>query len=75
MIAVLVYWLIKTRSSEDTENLEDNSSEENTTSKSLEEMVRCAHCGVHLPRSESITSQGEFYCCNDHRLEHQDSSS
>ncbi|WP_090333938.1 PP0621 family protein [Nitrosomonas sp. Nm51] len=75
MIAVLVYWLIKARSSEDTENPEDSNSEENTAPKSLEEMVRCAHCGVHLPRSESITSQGEFYCSNDHRLEHQDSSS
>ncbi|SEM70528.1 PP0621 family protein [Nitrosomonas marina] len=77
MIAVLVYWLIKTRSSEDTDNLEDNSDEENAASISLEDMVRCAQCGVHMPRSESVTSQGEFYCCNEHRLEHQreDSSS
>lgn len=32
-----------------------------------EDMVRCAHCGVHLPRSESIVSQGEFFCTNEHR--------
>lgn len=32
-----------------------------------EDMVRCAHCGVHLPRSEAIVSRGEFYCTNEHR--------
>lgn len=75
IIAVLIYWILKSRSPEETENLDDNSKADNTSQKSLEEMVRCAHCGVHLPRSESITSQGEFFCCNEHRLEHLDSSS
>lgn len=32
-----------------------------------EDMVRCAHCGVHLPRSESIQTGGRFYCCMEHR--------
>lgn len=36
-----------------------------------ENMVRCAHCGVHLPRSESIVSQGENFCTNEHRQLHQ----
>lgn len=36
-----------------------------------EDMVRCAHCGVHLPRSESITTQGSFYCSAEHQREHQ----
>ncbi|GJL76263.1 PP0621 family protein [Nitrosomonas sp.] len=74
IIAVLVYWIIKTRTPEETEIPEDDTAE-NATPKSLEEMVRCAHCGVHLPRSESVTSQGAFFCSNDHRLEHLDSSS
>lgn len=33
-----------------------------------EQMVRCSQCGVHLPRSEALTSGGEFYCCEEHRL-------
>jgi uncharacterized protein len=37
--------------------------------KGVEDMVRCARCGVHLPRSESILSGGEFYCCEAHRAE------
>lgn len=40
-------------------------------SAASEDMVRCAHCGVHLPRSESIFSHGEFYCTNEHRQLHQ----
>jgi uncharacterized protein len=36
-----------------------------------EDMVKCAHCGVHLPRSESIVTQGNFYCSPEHRREHQ----
>jgi uncharacterized protein len=32
-----------------------------------EDMVRCAHCGVHLPRSESIRAGDKFYCCAEHR--------
>ena len=32
-----------------------------------EDMVRCAQCGVHLPRSESITTQGRFYCSPEHQ--------
>jgi uncharacterized protein len=31
-----------------------------------EDMVRCLHCGVHLPRSESLTSGGNFFCSEDH---------
>ncbi|MCK9202193.1 MAG: hypothetical protein M0P59_13905 [Gallionella sp.] len=32
-----------------------------------EDMVRCAHCGVHLPRSESIKAGDKFYCSTEHR--------
>jgi uncharacterized protein len=35
-----------------------------------EEMVRCAQCGVHLPKSESIMAGGNFYCSDAHRIEH-----
>ena len=34
-----------------------------------ERMVVCARCGVNQPVSESILSNGNFYCCNAHRQE------
>jgi uncharacterized protein len=35
--------------------------------KAAEDMVRCKVCGVNMPRSEAILSQGRFYCCDEHR--------
>jgi uncharacterized protein len=34
---------------------------------SAEEMVSCAHCGVHLPRSEAIAVRSLHYCSAAHR--------
>lgn len=31
-----------------------------------QDMVRCAACGVHLPKAESIEQNGEYYCCTEH---------
>jgi uncharacterized protein len=36
-----------------------------------EDMVRCAQCGVHLPRSESVMAGNVFYCTPEHRQLHQ----
>lgn len=32
-----------------------------------EDMVKCAHCGVNLPRSEAIFTRGEFFCTPEHQ--------
>ncbi|CCN16833.1 putative exported protein [Bordetella bronchiseptica MO211] len=29
-------------------------------------MVRCAHCGVHLPRAEAVLLGGQTWCSSDH---------
>lgn len=31
-----------------------------------EPMVRCAHCNIHLPRSEALLSGGQTWCSQDH---------
>ncbi|MEX0957847.1 MAG: PP0621 family protein [Burkholderiales bacterium] len=36
------------------------------TSALPEDMVRCKLCGVHLPKSESVASRGEFFCSQEH---------
>ena len=38
-----------------------------TREQSVEDMVKCAQCGVNLPRSEAIYSGGEFYCTPEHK--------
>ncbi|MGE4435785.1 PP0621 family protein [Achromobacter sp.] len=31
-----------------------------------EAMVRCAHCGIHLPRSEALLLGGQTWCSQEH---------
>ncbi|MGV2861508.1 PP0621 family protein, partial [Achromobacter sp. AGC39] len=31
-----------------------------------ESMVRCAHCGIHLPRSEAVLVNGMTWCSTEH---------
>ena len=31
-----------------------------------EAMVQCAHCGIHLPQSESIQSHDQYFCSQAH---------
>jgi uncharacterized protein len=40
-----------------------------------EEMVVCAQCGVHLPRSESLTGPGGVFCGEAHRSAFEDGRS
>ncbi|OJW55288.1 MAG: hypothetical protein BGO60_11335 [Thiobacillus sp. 65-1059] len=35
--------------------------------QTVEDMVKCVHCGVNLPRSEAIYSGGEFFCTPEHQ--------
>lgn len=58
VIAAAVYLLIRSYRKKNEERQQD---------VIAEDMVRCAFCGVHLPRSESVQSDGKFYCSMEHR--------
>ncbi len=31
-------------------------------------MVRCQHCGIHLPRGDAVIAAGDrYFCSEDHR--------
>ena len=34
--------------------------------KGAEQMVRCAHCNIYLPRSEALMSNDHTWCSLDH---------
>ena len=40
--------------------------EESKTENKIEDMVQCAACAVHLPRSEAFLVAGSFYCSKAH---------
>lgn len=38
-------------------------------------MVRCSHCGLHLPQSDALPGpDGSAYCCEAHRAAGPDAS-
>jgi uncharacterized protein len=61
-IAAVVYLLIK--SYRKNESGKNESGQDKTVA---EDMVRCAHCGVHLPKGESIQADGKYFCGTAHR--------
>ena len=54
-IAALVYLLIKSYRNKS-----------RPVEPKTEDMVCCAHCGVHLPAGESIRVGDQVYCCEAH---------
>jgi uncharacterized protein len=59
----VAYWILKSYKKKVDRRAEKSAS-------STEDMVRCAQCGVHLPKSESLTSANAFYCSAEHRRLH-----
>ncbi|HSF46839.1 MAG TPA: PP0621 family protein [Burkholderiales bacterium] len=53
-VILVIYWIVSThrRSQRRAEG---------------EDMVQCRQCGVHLPKSESIVTRGQFFCSEAHR--------
>ncbi len=63
---LLVYWVLKAYG----RGLRKPDPSQSAQQVSGEDMVRCSHCGVHLPRSESISAQGQSFCSEEHRRLH-----
>lgn len=61
IIGLVVYALI--RNYQRSLNKSAASAHEHT----IENMVKCAQCGVNLPRSEAIYSGGDFFCTPEHK--------
>lgn len=59
-IAGLVYLLLRSYRNNSAQPPAD-------TPRATEDMVVCAQCGVHVPKSESVQGQGRNFCCAAHR--------
>lgn len=66
LIGLLVYWILKSYARN-----AQRSADSPPPDGKVEDMVRCAQCGVNLPKSESILSQGNFFCSDEHRKHFQ----
>lgn len=62
-IVLLVVWLW--RSGRRSEERSDQAAPPTPTGP--QEMVRCAHCGVHLPHGDAVVGRIGLYCSPEHR--------
>ena len=62
VVAIVVYRLLK--------SYRTHLPKDEDTSEQVEDMVRCMHCGVHLPKHEGILAGGKYYCSEAHRRAH-----
>jgi uncharacterized protein len=67
VIAVfIVFYLFLRNYAKKTGEAPPSSASRHGESKHGEDMVRCGVCGVHLPKSEAVTSRGDFFCSKEH---------
>jgi uncharacterized protein len=61
ILGLVIYFLLKKQLGN-----RQSSGDKPSSRPVAEDMVKCAHCGVNLPRSEAIFSKGEFFCTPEH---------
>jgi uncharacterized protein len=62
VLVVLAVWLIRRALRGPVQKMDI----QNKTEAKGGELVRCAHCGVHLPRAEARQAAGALYCSEEH---------
>lgn len=66
LIALLAWWAYtRMRKAEQVKNA-------SPASQAPQDMVPCAHCGIHLPRGEAVAGEKGLYCSTAHRSDAQD---
>jgi len=60
---IVVFWLVRN-------SLRRRARAQEQSKTLAEDMVRCAECGMHLPRGESLITRDRYYCCAEHQRRH-----
>ena len=66
LAAVIVLWLLHNKKSRI-----KSASPPRQAEHGAEAILQCASCGVHIPKSEAVsTTDGVVFCSEEHRLRH-----
>ncbi len=66
LVVAVLLWLARSGR----RRVERNTSSRGRADAGTEPMVRCAHCGLHLPRGDALAVEGDWYCDEAHRAAH-----
>jgi len=59
------------QSSQSTGQTAKKTSAQTAAAEMVEKMVSCSHCGIHVPLSEAVQSNGgSFFCSIEHQRQH-----
>jgi len=65
IVGIALWWLFGRRRGGDAAKPETPAAKKNEP----QSMVACAHCGVHLPKAETVAdAEGRLFCGEAHRL-------
>ena len=60
-LVVVAVWLVRRAL-----RRQDGAADLRTRAEAPGQLVRCSHCGVHLPRAEARDVAGVLYCSEEH---------
>lgn len=66
IILAIAIWLVITILKRYRKSLDQSDASATNGGRDSESMVQCAHCGIHLPQSESVQSDGQYFCSQAH---------
>ena len=68
-LALVIFWLVRgARGRSSDEALPKRGPEAGRQPPlQVQDMVSCAHCGLHLPKAESVASKRAVYCSLEHQ--------
>jgi uncharacterized protein len=68
VLVAVVAWMVMSRRRPDRKTKPPEAKRQTKTDEPARMLV-CAHCGVHLPQSETVSdAEGRAYCTEAHRL-------
>jgi uncharacterized protein len=76
-LALIIFWVVRAARGRgpDQQLPKDKAGEGRPSIARVEDMVSCAHCGLHLPKAEAVrgknhgetSGKGAMYCSADHQ--------
>ena len=66
LLLAIAIWLLISVLKRYRHNIEDSTKSAENPEAIQEDMVQCAHCGVHLPKSDSLFVNNHYYCSKAH---------
>jgi uncharacterized protein len=64
-VIAIGFWMVSTRSRRPASR--DDKPKSRAAKGRPQEMVRCAHCGLHLPAADAVADGALAYCTDEHR--------